>query len=451
MTAQLFHTPAKQFASDAAERALMDIQAHQEQEVVRGDARPLPAHLQPNAALDAPATQEGIPGPTQTQRWERADPKAVNAQASITALVQSSGYLVRTGVGTCPACGKKGLDVSERRNTAHCYSAGCTFKSISPISWLMSVEGHTFPEAVAVITGQPLPTRPERRPIARPVPAAAPAPEFVQRPFAPLALAAQQALWAQETPAAEAALTYLLSRGFNGDELEQMGVGVADSTVQDALLPLSSTGKTALSWRNRVIIPTWSGRACVNLKARTLEPKPAEDTEGRYKKYLNVAGGSAELIGLDGNNAPAELILTEGELDYHTLRILFPDRACVAVRGLANLSPAQAQLLACSRVTVLLDADTHGHRMLLGNLRDVDDAAATAALKAEGLKFGAALEGRRLVRKLLAAGADVHLAATDTEGDLNDLLAHLSRDDARAIISAALLDATPLRRRRTLR
>lgn len=99
---------------------------------------------------------------------------------------------------------------------------------------------------------------------------------------------------------------------------------------------------------------------------------------------------------------------------------------------------------------VLLDADTHGHRVLLGDLSAADDAAATAALKAEALKFGPALEGRRLVRRLMMAGTDVHLTATGVEGDLNDLLAHLEREDARAIISAALLDATPLSRRRRL-
>lgn len=55
------------------------------------------------------------------------------------------------------------------------------------------------------------------------------------------------------------------------------------------------------------------------------------DPDGRYKKYLNVAGGSAEFIGLDGA-PPAEVVLTEGELDYHTLRILLPYRACVAAQ-----------------------------------------------------------------------------------------------------------------------
>lgn len=422
------------------------------QDVLPAQDGPLPEHLKPNAARDGRPTQRA--NERRTGPRERVDRAEVNALASITELAASSGYLTGRNTGTCPVCGKAGLDVNARRNTAHCYHAGCDFQSVSPIGWLMQVDGYEFLEAVAVIKGAPLPERvtPRPRPSTAPVPRVEVPPAPTQRPFTPLAAAARDALWAQTTPVSEAALTYLLSRGFDGDELMAMGVGVADSTVPSDLLPLNAEGRPSLMWRDRVVIPTWAGDTAINLKARTLAPRPAQDPDGHYRKYLNVYGGSAALIGLEalGGTMPETVVLTEGELDWWTMRVLLPDQPCVAVRGLANLSTEQAALFAGCRVYVLLDADTRGNRMLLGDLKGLDDAQARAQLEAEGLSFGAAVEGRRLVRKLLQAGALPLLAETGTAGDLNDLLATLSREDALDTILTALSTAQPLRRRRRL-
>ncbi|MDL2344844.1 hypothetical protein QOL99_11870 [Deinococcus sp. MIMF12] len=447
---QLFQIPRTSASGDAMESTLLSLG----QDVLPAPGGELPAALAPDLTLDlpAPSIQEQprqVRGP-----WGRVDRAAVAAQASITDLVQQSGRIIRERVGICPACGRNDLDVNPTRNTAHCFHASCDFHSVDPIGWLMRVEGYQFLEAVAVIRGEPLPGRSEpRQPLARPTPREK-VRTVTQRPFTPLALAAQQALWAQETPVSQEALNYLLSRGFSGDELEQMGVGVADSTVPSALLPLNSEGRPSVMWHDRVIIPTWRGGEVVNLKARTLTPAPPEGDPARehYRKYLNPLGGSAELIGLEelGGMLPDGVILTEGELDYWTMRVLMPDLPVVAVRGLANLSPAQAQLFAGLRVYVLLDADTHGRRMLLGDLAGLDDAQATETLKSEGQKHGAALAGRRLVQRLRDAGADPWICETGAVGDLNDLLASMNREDTLGVILNAIETATPLRRRRRL-
>lgn len=442
---QLFPLRRQSPGMDAAEALLASLG----QTVIPASDATLPANLRPDATRDR-APIRRAPERRLAPR-ERVDRASVNAQASIKALVDQSGYLAGRNTGTCPECGKGGLDVNERRNTAHCYRAGCEFQSVSPIDWLMRVDGYGFLEAVAVITGQPLPERSEpRQPLTVAPRAEIPAP-IAQRPFTPLANAAKGALWAQETPVAVNALEYLLSRGFSGDELELMGVGVADSTVPDSLLPLNKEGRTSLMWRNRVIIPTWNGSEAINLKARTLEEKTPENAE-HYKKYLNVYGGSAELIGLEslGGQMPETIVLTEGELDWWTLRVLMPELPAVAVRGLANLGPEQAQAFAGCRVIVLLDADTHGSRMLLGDLAGQDDGQVREKLEGEGQKFGAAIEGRRLVKKLLSAGAMPLIAETGIDGDLNDLLANLDRDDAREIIAHAVANAAPVRKQRRL-
>lgn len=383
---------------------------------------------------------------------ERFDAKQINASVDMKQLVSRYGLVPNhEGKCACPAHsgGRTRATLHVYRDHVHCYHSGCGYTA-DPIRWVQDREGVDFVDACRILSGQ-APRRQTERPVTFEVKDLGPSePEvaITPRPLAPLALAAQSALWAAETPLAVQAMEYLLSRGFEGDELMTMGVGVIDKTVPDELLPLNRHGTASQMWRSRITIPGWVDGECVSIKGRTLLPEPEDNSDGRWRKYVNTAGNSTRPFGWDQEleEDGDEVIITEGELDLWTFKHLLPGIPVIAVPGLGNLSLDYAQRLAGRKVLLLIDGDTHVHDTTAGALKDATDEE----LKQHFEHSGPVIGGRRLARKLLDAGADVWVCSTGAEGDLNDLMNQQGRENAIDTILSALNDARPLRTRRRL-
>lgn len=399
----------------------------------------------------------GIDGTGSSHRassYERIDSRQLRRDYSARAVAGQYGLVAGNGgKARCPKCGKPELMIYD--DHVHCYTASCrVWWDVAQI--VMHYESVDFPDAVRILKGEGPRGSSEPRKLA-PVPAVVEQPE--QRPQLDrdaLVAAARDAFWAQETEAAQAAMDHLLSRGFDGDDLEMMGVGVIDRSVPRELLPLNREGRPSRMWCDRVIIPGYDDEGrCVSIKGRTLQPEPVDNSDGFWRKYLNVAGSSTRPYGWSEAvvNSVQRVILTEGELDYWTLRVLFPDELVIAVPGLSNLNETFAALLAGREVVVLVDGDTQLLRSMTGDWKGLgNDELKSAALEA-GLKPGPVVAARGLVQRLTAAGARVSVAATGLDGDLNDILRSNidDRETARQIISQALSSAVSLSKRRALR
>lgn len=390
---------------------------------------------------------------TQQVEHEKFDVNQIKSSVDMRNLVQQYGVSVsREGKACCPAHsgGRSSATLHVYRDHVHCYHSGCGYTA-DAIRWVQDREDLDFVDACRVLTGQQPRVQgdaPRRQFEVTQLAPSEPEVVFEARPLAPLARAARDALWNAGTELAVEALEYMLSRGFDADELLAMGIGVIDNTVSNSLLPLNKNGKPSQMWRSRITIPGWVGDDCVSIKGRTLLPEPADNSDGMWRKYVNTAGSSTRPFGWSSEleNDGADVILTEGELDYWTLSLLLPGVHVIAVPGLGNMNIDYAQRLAGRRVTLLIDGDTHVHDTTVGEHRNLDDDA----LKSIYAHSGPVIGGRRLARKLLEAGCDVHVAATGRDGDLNDLLRDLGPESALDVICSALSSARSLRPRRRM-
>lgn len=394
-------------------------------------------------ALPALQSVEGVVEGRRADSKPRLDIDALRAAWPVSALLQ------RLGVGQD---GKKAQCISGRHSDQHysmhiyddnrVYCPACDYRAGDVFAMVCDVQGwdrkKDFVRAARWLTGDDTPVEIQRRAAERP----AAAPRIQQRPLQPLADAAKAALWAQESPQSIAALEYLLSRGFDGDMIEQAGFGVVDSSVGDELLPLNNQGEISRGWRGRVTIPDFGMHgSVVSLKGRTME-KPVP--ERKYIKYLAVAGLQPQPYGWQRMIDSDTVLIVEGELDAIVAQQALPDIAVIAVPGVHVFTQQHAEQLAGRRVIVMTDADTALERCVMGDLRDVSDGDLAQHLS----KPAAASGARSIVGKLRAAAVDVWVAETGCEGDIGDLLQHTSMEDTAGILRWAVENnSKPLRRK----
>ncbi len=239
-----------------------------------------------------------------------------------------------------------------------CYGCG---ESGDAASLVMRLEGLTFPEAVAYLTGGPVPsasTRPPPRPAPRPEPKRPP-PEPKGMPEADaLALvgAAAARLW---TPEGADALAYLTGpdRCLTPETIRPARLGV---TSWVAVPKADGTTFKALG----VVVPWFASGRLALVKIR----QPGN----RRPKYAEVFRDRARLVCYPGPETirPGRpLVVVEGEFDALCLREALGELADVVTLGSASARPeprALRVMLAAPRWFVSTDHDPAGDKAAAG-------------------------------------------------------------------------------------
>ncbi len=233
-----------------------------------------------------------------------------------------------------------------------CY--GCGAKGDAP-SLVMRLEGMTFPEAVAYLTGNTAlsgKTRPAPRPEAKPE--AAPPRPGGMTPEATLTLVTEVAarLW---SPEGSDALAYLTGPGRC----------LAPETIRAARLgvviePLDMPGRP-----RGIVIPWWVGSVPTLVKVR--------QPEGRKPKYLEEYRDRERHSGLypgpEAIRPGRPLVIVEGEFDALCLGQALGELAAVVTLGSASGRPTPAilgRMLAAWPWLVATDRDDAGDKAAAG-------------------------------------------------------------------------------------
>jgi hypothetical protein len=256
----------------------------------------------------------------------------------------------------------------EDRNPSFCVDPGRAWwrcfgcgASGDAAALVMRLEGVTFPEAVARLTGGPVParnvpTRPSQRPAPSPRPEPPPEPSGLPEADAgALVDAAAARLW---TPEGAGALAYLTGpRCLTPETIRAARLGCAPGvTIPRA----DGTGFRALG----VVVPWFDGGRLALVKVR--------QPDGRRPKYAEAFRDPARVVCYPGPEAirPGRpLIVTEGEFDALRLGEALGALAAVVTLGSASARPeagALGLMLAAPRWFVATDADPAGDTAAAG-------------------------------------------------------------------------------------
>jgi hypothetical protein len=221
----------------------------------------------------------------------------------------------------------------------------------------MKLEGMTFPEAVAALTGRPAPSGTRRhRPTPKPEPRPTPDPEA---DALALVESAAARLW---TPEGTEAVAYLRGRGLRDETIRSARLGW---TSRAAGIPWSPPG---------VVIPWYAGGRLVFVKGRVDDAWRAAIPEGRRPpKYLAPRGWTPPRTLYPSPEAVRQgmpLVITEGELDALLLGQALGERAAAVTLGSATggrdrdgIDPdILGVLLSAGRWYIATDADDAGDR-----------------------------------------------------------------------------------------
>ena len=252
--------------------------------------------------------------------------------------------------------------------TWHCFGCGAAGDAAALV---MRLEGVSFPEAIAYLTGGPVPRgkavrNPARcssvnnSPQARLEPKTRPPAAYREKPsaeerigFSPSGMPEAEALALVETaavrlwtPEGAGALAYLHDRGLTDETIRAARLGFVP--------PLDLPGRPP--WRCHPVVPRGSRLALVKLR----------QPEGYAPKYREVFRDPARLVCYPGPEViePGRpLVVTEGELDALLLGQELRDLAAVVTIGSASARPAPAilgSLLPAAPWYVGTDADEAG-------------------------------------------------------------------------------------------
>ena len=220
---------------------------------------------------------------------------------------------------------------------------------------VMRLEGLTFPEAVAYLTGGPAPSgKSATRPATRPAPKPPPEPSGLPEADA-LALveAAAARLW---TPEGADALAYLTGP----DRC------LTPETIRAARLGVDAVGADPRGGRDDVPGPR-GGHPVVRLGTAWRWSRSA-NRDGRRPKYVEAFRDPARLVCYPGPETirPGRpLVVVEGEFDALCLGEALGDLAAVVTLGSASARPEPAALgvmLAAPRWFIATDADPAGDK-----------------------------------------------------------------------------------------
>jgi len=238
-----------------------------------------------------------------------------------------------------------------------CYGCGAYGDAAALV---MRLEGLTYPEAVAYLTGGPVPPgrpRPRPTPAPRSVPKPPAAPSGMPEADAlDLVEAAAARLW---TPEGAVGLAYLTGpdRCLSAETIRAARLGV---TPWVSVPKADGTTFRALG----VTIPWFAGRRLALLKIR--------QPDGRRPKYAEVFRDPARLVCYPGPETIRQghpLIVTEGEFDALTLGEALGDLAAVVTLGSASARPDSRSyrvMVAAPRWFVSTDGDEAGEKAAEG-------------------------------------------------------------------------------------
>ena len=248
------------------------------------------------------------------------------------------------------------LCVDPRKRRWRCY--GCGADGDAP-SLVMRLEGMTFPEAKAYLTGTPAPsgkTRPRPRPAPRPEakPEAAPPRPEGMTPEAALALVTEAAarLW---SPEGSEALAYLTGpvRCLTPETIRAARLGVV---IESLDLPGRPRG---------IVVPWWVGSAPTLVKVR--------QPEGRKPKYHEAFRDRDRHAGIhpgpEAIRPGRPLVIVEGEFDALCLGQELGELAAVVTLGSASGRPTPAilgRMLAAWPWFIATDRDDAGDKSAAG-------------------------------------------------------------------------------------
>ena len=238
-----------------------------------------------------------------------------------------------------------------------CYGCGAHGDAAALV---MQLNGVTFPEAVAYLTGGPAPTRPGKapaRPVVKPKPEPPPEPSGLSEADA-LALveAADALLW---SPEGADALAYLTGRRC-----------LAPATIRAARLGWTSgvmvptrdgdRSFQALGW----VVPWFHGDRLALVKIR--------QPDGRRPKYAEAFRDPARVVCYPSPSTirPGRpLVVVEGELDALVLGEALGELTALVTLGSASASPTPdilARMLLAPRWFIATDADPAGDKAAAG-------------------------------------------------------------------------------------
>lgn len=223
---------------------------------------------------------------------------------------------------------------------------------------VMRLEGKTFPEAIALLTGESLPSwKPRRRPVVKPKPEPPPEPSGLPEAAA-LALveAAAARLW---SPEGAEALAYLTGpRCLSPETVRAARLG----WTPGASVPTRAGDRSyqAVGW----VVPWFASGRLMLVKVR--------QPDGRHPKYVEAFRDPARLVCYPGPETvrPGRpLVIPEGEFDALCLGQALGELAAVVTLGSASARPEPSILgtmLAATPWFIATDQDEAGDRSAAG-------------------------------------------------------------------------------------
>jgi DNA primase len=333
-----------------------------------------------------------------------------------TDIVQVVGEYVtlkRTGVnhkGLCPFHQEKSpsFNVNAQKQFFHCFGCG---KSGDVITFVSEIEGRSFIETVRELAKKAGVELPEPRPLGREQIAAARAQETERAKMVRLhELVAEFYVGQLDTPAGQAARTYIGSRGLDAATCEKFRVGYAPAgwdalarhlvsknvpeglAERAGLIRRRDNGSHFDTFVNRVVYAMTSPMGeVIGFGGRVINPEDQPKYKNSPETLLFKKGEN--LFGLHlakhGMRKSGRALVVEGNFDVMTLHQHGIDYA-VAPQGTA-MTAEQVKLLSrfAQKVVLMLDADPAGRAATMKIVRLFADAELPlfiAQLRAKGGK-----------------------------------------------------------------